>query len=227
MEINSHQVPVHFRRHHRARSYLLRLRSDKTVMVTLPRRGSMEFARQFAASRKSWLEKQWRIMESRRLPPAILGAGMELLFRGRAVTLATRQEVDGFYIGVDGIWFRLAAPVDNLRPAVEQHLRGLARQELTLRAVELARACAVPMRRVVVRNQKTRWGSCSRKGTISLNWRLIQVPEYVRDYIILHELMHLRQLNHSPRFWAEVEKVCPDYRAAEAWLKQNSSLLGV
>jgi predicted metal-dependent hydrolase len=83
------------------------------------------------------------------------------------------------------------------------------------------------MRRVIVRNQKSRWGSCSVRGTISLNWRLIQVPDFVRDYIILHELAHLRHLNHSARFWAEVKRVCPDYLAAEVWLKKNSAEVGL
>ena len=110
--------------------------------------------------------------------------------------------------------------------ALEQYLRALARKELADRAEELARRHGAPMRRVIVRNQKSRWGSCSVRGTISLNWRLIQVPETVRDYIILHELTHLRLLNHSPRFWAAVEAVCPDYRAAEDWLKKNSAETG-
>jgi len=76
-----------------------------------------------------------------------------------------------------------------------------------------------------VRNQRTRWGSCSRRGVISLNWRLIQLPAFVSDYVVLHELMHRRQLNHSDKFWREVEQVCPDYRSAERWLKQHSGLL--
>jgi hypothetical protein len=76
-----------------------------------------------------------------------------------------------------------------------------------------------------VRNQRSRWGSCSRRRTISLNWRLIQTPAFVRDYIILHELMHLREMNHSARFWRQVEIVCPDYRNAEHWLKQHSRML--
>jgi hypothetical protein len=227
MEIHSHKVPVLYRRHHRARHYLLRLRADKTVVVTVPRRGSMEFARRFAASRKGWLEKQWRILESRRVPPPVLRPGMEVLFRGRAVALQAREDADGFFIGLDNDWVRLVAPAENLLPAVEKWLRVRAQRELAGRAEALARVHAAPMRRVVVRNQRTRWGSCSRQGTISLNWRLIQVPEFVRDYIILHELMHLRQLNHSPRFWAEVEKVCPNYRAAEDWLKKNSALVGL
>lgn len=68
-------------------------------------------------------------------------------------------------------------------------------------------------------------GSCSRRGTVSLNWRLIQTPSFVRDYIILHELAHRRHMNHSNKFWQEVKRLCPDYLLAERWLKQNAKLL--
>ena len=76
-----------------------------------------------------------------------------------------------------------------------------------------------------MRNQRSRWGSCSRRGTISLNWRLVQTPAYVRDYLVLHELAHLKEMNHSRRFWREVERLCPGFREAERWLKQHASLL--
>ncbi len=91
--------------------------------------------------------------------------------------------------------------------------------------MELAKLHAISAVRVLVRNQKSRWGSCSRRGTISLNWRLIQTPGDVRDYIILHELAHRRQMNHSDQFWQEVAHLCPDYLKAERWLKQNAKLL--
>ena len=116
-------------------------------------------------------------------------------------------------------------PALNLRPAVENHLRRLAVRELPPRVLELASLHQLTVRRVTVRDQKSRWGSCSRRGTISLNWRLVQTPIQVRDYIILHELMHLREMNHSARYWREVERVCPDYLAAERWLKQHPDLL--
>lgn len=93
------------------------------------------------------------------------------------------------------------------------------------RVRELANLHGVDVARVSVRNQKTRWGSCSRHGAISLNWRLIQSPAFVRDYIILHELAHRRQMNHSDKFWQEVARLCPDYPAAERWLKQHAKLL--
>ena len=104
-------------------------------------------------------------------------------------------------------------------------MRKLASRELPARALELATQHGLVFSKVTVRNQRTRWGSCSVKGAISLNWRLVQTPESVRDYIILHELAHLRQMNHSTRFWREVARICPDYEAAAHWLKRNSRIL--
>jgi predicted metal-dependent hydrolase len=101
----------------------------------------------------------------------------------------------------------------------------LAVPEISARARALAALHGLPVQRVTVRNQRSRWGSCSQRGTVSLNWRLIQVPASVRDYIILHELAHLREHNHSPRFWAVVAEFCADYRQAEAWLKVHRGLL--
>ena len=119
----------------------------------------------------------------------------------------------------------VADPTSDLCPAIERHLRTLAAKELPARTLEFAALHQLSVSRVTVRAQRTRWGSCSFKRVISLNWRLIQTPPFVRDYIILHELMHLRQMNHSPRFWKEVERVCPDYRKAKLWLKENPGLL--
>ena len=83
------------------------------------------------------------------------------------------------------------------------------------------------VKHVTVRNQRSRWGSCSGTGTISLNWRLVQTPDSVRDYIIYHELAHLREMNHSDRFWARVAETCPGWREAERWLKRHGSLVGL
>ena len=103
----------------------------------------------------------------------------------------------------------------------EQRLRELAETQLADRCRELADKHAVPITGVTVRDQRSRWGSCSARGSISLNWRLIRMPGYVSDYVILHELMHRRQPNHSSGFWREVGLVCPEWREAERWLRKN------
>lgn len=75
--------------------------------------------------------------------------------------------------------------------------------------------------RITIRGQKTRWGSCSSRGTLSFNWRLMLAPPRVLDYVVVHELCHLTHMNHSPDFWAQVEKVMPDYRIYKLWLKDH------
>ena len=87
-----------------------------------------------------------------------------------------------------------------------------ARSELPRRLAELAAVHGLAVARISIRNQKWRWGSCSRDGHICLNWRLVLLPDRVRDYVLIHELMHLRRMDHSPKFWKLVEGACPDYR---------------
>ncbi|MSO45335.1 MAG: M48 family peptidase [Acidobacteria bacterium] len=101
----------------------------------------------------------------------------------------------------------------------ERELRARSRRELPQRLLELAAAHGLAVPRVSVRNQRWRWGSCSRGGHICLNWRLVRMPDSVRDYVMLHELMHLKRMDHSPRFWKLVADVCPDFKAARAWLR--------
>jgi predicted metal-dependent hydrolase len=89
----------------------------------------------------------------------------------------------------------------------------------------IASAHEFPCRRIFIRGQKTRWGSCSKLGNVSLNWRLMKTPLHVIDYVILHELVHLEHMNHSKRFWSRVEELCPEYRVAILWLKTNGTWL--
>jgi len=98
-----------------------------------------------------------------------------------------------------------------------------AKRELPARLRELAVQHGLAVARVSVRNQRWRWGSCNRGGHICLNWRLVTMPEWVRDYVMIHELMHLRRMDHSPKFWKLVAAACPAYREARAWLRAARS----
>jgi len=119
----------------------------------------------------------------------------------------------------------VAAAVDDVRPAVERDLRALAHAEVVPRLHALAAQHGIAIGRVTVRNQRSRWGSCSPRGDIALNFRLVQMPAAVCEYVLLHELMHVRQPNHSVRFWRLVERVCPGFRAAERWLRTEGRAL--
>jgi hypothetical protein len=100
-----------------------------------------------------------------------------------------------------------------------------ARLELPPRLLELAREHGLDVPKVSIRNQRWRWGSCSPRGHICLNWRLVTMPDWVRDYVLVHELMHLRRLDHSKKFWALVAAACPGYQDARRWLREHGRSL--
>lgn len=107
----------------------------------------------------------------------------------------------------------------------EPALRRRAKEELPRQLLDLAAVHGIGVHRVSVRNQRSRWGSCSRRGSITLNWRLVLVPDFVREYVMLHELMHRRELNHSPRFWRLVAALCPRLVEARGWLRTEGRAL--
>jgi predicted metal-dependent hydrolase len=179
-----HPAPV-FVRHPRARRYIVGVRADGTVRVTIPRWGSKRDALAFAREQQPWIEQQLRRVEEERSrpgPPAIA-------------------------------------------PEVEREIRARAARELPARLLDLAARHGLAVSRVSVRNQRWRWGSCSPSGHICLNWRLAQVPDSVRDYVMIHELMHLERLDHSPKFWKLVARACPAHQAERQWLRAHQDLL--
>ena len=109
----------------------------------------------------------------------------------------------------------------HLDAAQEEELRERANSVLAQRTAYFARQVGVTYGRITVRDQKTRWGSCSQTGNLNFNFRLILAPPEVLDYVVVHELCHRRQMNHSAQFWQEVAQVLPDYRKRKAWLTEN------
>lgn len=102
-----------------------------------------------------------------------------------------------------------------------RRLKEQARITLTARTDYYAEILQVKYQKIRIGSQKTRWGSCSSRGTISYNWHLVLMPEIILDYVVVHELCHLIEMNHSPQFWSRVENVLPDYRDRRAWLKKH------
>jgi predicted metal-dependent hydrolase len=117
------------------------------------------------------------------------------------------------------------APQRPLGRLIEQCARRRAEQRLPAMLLTLARRHGIAVARISVRDQRSRWGACSATGAITLNWRLIRVPPFVREYVLLHELMHRHELNHSRRFWRLVAGCCPRHREAREWLKREGKRL--
>ncbi len=219
---------------------MLRLSADGGLRLTVPRRGSIEGGLRFVAGQTDWINRERARMAERGQPWT---AGTELWWRGERVRLQWSEDGRAIVCGDQRIRVRRTAPVaatpvpsstaqpslfdvvetspQDVRAEVEAHLRAVATVELPPRLLALAREHRVDVRRVSVRNQRARWGACSSTGTITLNWRLLQMPSWVCDYVLLHELMHRRQPNHSRRFWREVASVCPDWREAERWIRKH------
>ena len=208
-------VMVRMVRHPRSRRYVLRVQADDTVRLTVPPSGTRAAALSFLRRELPWIERQ-RYAAARH-------AG-SILLRGIVVPLETRGEGERREVRFGGQSVAIRRG-ESARAAACRRLREIASGELRGRLAAIAAELGVAVTHATIRSQETRWGSCSPDGAIALNWRLVQMPDAVRDYILVHELMHLHQPNHSRRFWALVERACPDHKAARRWLKAHEGQL--
>lgn len=216
-----------FQRSAKASNYRLTLKRDGSAVATIPRFGSEREALRFVEQHQEWLERA-RARQARKPRGAeVWVIGTHVLWRGEMTEIRIAAAGERPQVCLAADIFRVPSFDGDLRPTLEAHFVRRGKVELPARTWELSALTGVEVKLVTVRDQRSRWGSCSANGTISLNWRLVQTPDFVRDYIIYHELMHLREMNHSARFWARVEEVCPGWRDAEHWLKRNGSLLGL
>ena len=189
-----------FVRHRWARRYILRVLDDGTLRVTLPRRGSKREAEAFVESSAMWIAHQRERLAQPVSPQSRSDEGGREPVSPESSVFAARGS------GETGSFRR-------------------AKSALPQQLLVLARAHNITVTRISVRNQRSRWGACSARGSITLNWRLILVPDFVREYVMIHELMHRRELNHSRRFWRHVAAACPRHEEARRWLRTEGQRL--
>lgn len=210
---------VHVRRHRRARRYTLRIHSaTREVILTMPTRGSIREAKAFAQKHGGWIAARLR-----RLPAAapfadgvvvpLRGIAHRVVHRpGRRGTVWIEQGEDG------GPLLCVAGDAPYVERRVGDFLRREAHRDLSAASRRAAEELGVTIKRISVRDQSSRWGSCSTTGVLSYSWRLILAPPFVLDYLAVHEVAHLVEMNHSPRFWRVVHRMCPDAQRAKTWL---------
>lgn len=212
---------VVFRKNARAKRYILRINNEGKVQVTVPKYGTQRDALDFANEHRDWIERERKVAHEARRDQRELREGDAVFFKGEPTRLCIAKDW-GRPVLIISSYRRFIADenMDLTRPVTDL-LREVASEEIPQRVRSLSDSLGLDFERVVIRNQRTRWGSCSSTGVISLNWRLIMMPAGAMDYVIIHELMHLREMNHSDRFWRWVENACPDYRTWIDWLDSH------
>jgi predicted metal-dependent hydrolase len=210
---------VRLRRHRQARRYTLRVVAvTREAVLTIPPRGSFREAREFAEKHGAWIAARLD-----RLPRAApFKHGVEIPLRGMVHAITHRRGARGtVWTEYDGDGRRLlcvAGHAEHIARRITDHLKREAKRDLETAVARYADRLGVKVRRISIRDQASRWGSCSTTGVLSFSWRLVLAPRYVLDYLAAHEVAHLQEMNHSARFWKLLGRICPDMERAKAWL---------
>ncbi len=228
LSIAGNEIPYQVRVSARARRLRITV-SSSGVTVTLPKgvpqREAERFMRQNADWVKAQVERASKQAKNSNLPPDVI------LWHGEAMQLVRIEEPERksrARVEVSCGRMRVLVPAGSrtsTRKIAEAWMRANAREEIEeVVAVEARRMGAHP-KAISIRDQRTRWGSCSSRGNLSFNWRLVMAPPAILRYVVIHELAHLFEPNHSKDFWAVMARYYPDYKKARAWLRKNSSAL--
>jgi len=225
LRIDGQPVSVVIRHNPRARRLIIKVHpTTGEVTVVAPSKRALDHALDFARSEEAWIKR--RLAKVPRLVELALGA--TVLFRGteHRVTDAPKGLAPVWVEEKDGENFiRVSGRAEHAPRRLLDFFKREARQTLSTRTVELAAQIGTRPARISVRDTQSRWGSCSTQRSVSYSWRLILAPPFVLDYVVAHEVAHMRHMNHGPRFWKLVKELSPTSDAAQDWLGRNGTLL--
>ncbi len=209
------------------RTIALEITEDARLVVRAPCLVPRAMIDHFLREKHHWVQKKKAEMMERLQSKTMrtYGNDDEFLLFGEQIPLTIDYASNGKLLLDNGRFILSARELGNPEKAFETWYRETAREYLMERTVNFARTHGFRFAKFRLSSAKKRWGSCSSKGTISLSWRLIMAPPHVIDYVIVHELAHLKHFNHSSRFWSLVESILPNYSAARKWLKQEGHAL--
>ncbi len=230
-------LPYQWKRSARRRTAAITVHPEKGVIVHTPQAFSLAQAEELLRSKAPWVLKHCNRLERERVRRAALRwqQGRLLPYLGAKYPLqfvldGGREEValaEGrFLVGLP-----LQPGAETLEAWARERMldwyREQARRMLEARVAHFKPLLGVQPATIRIKQQKRRWGSCSAKGALNFNWHLVLAPPEILDYVVVHELCHLIVLNHSPRFWGQVEKILPDYGARRGWLRRNGHTLSL
>lgn len=204
----------------------LQITNDAKLIVRAPFFASEAHIHRLINTKVSWIRSKQEIFKQRLSQRLIrkFEPGEEFLFLGQAYTLVAVNDLPKAVV-FDRALMISKQVLGNARDHLEYWYRSQALEYITQRVEYYAQLTGLKYRSIRVNEATTRWGSCGYRDTLNFTWRLIMAPARVVDYVVIHELMHLKQMNHSRKFWAEVSHMIPDYKQDERWLKHNSHLL--
>jgi predicted metal-dependent hydrolase len=219
LEIEGRAVALKVKRNPRARRVILRLDAgDGSAVLTLPPGLSNREALAFLEKNRGWLAARLK-----RLPETIpFDAGTEIPILGEPHLIVPRPDARRGLWREEGRLFVSGKP-EHLARRVTDYLKAEGKKVISGRAQEQAARIGAKVKRVTLRDTRSRWGSCSHEGALSFSWRLILAPEPVLDYVVAHEVAHLLQMNHSPAFWRLVAELHPEHERDRAWLKREGA----
>ncbi len=232
LQLAGHAVRCRLRRQRRSGHFRLSVRSDGTVIVSIPRSLSVQQVRGLVHSHQQWILERLSLLRERQLakPPFSLGQGASLPLWGQRYRLRL-EHVPGIPPRWRCVEGHVIVSASDLSPVivcgcVVGWYKAMARRHLRMRIRHWAGVMGLSPGRFAVRNQHSLWGSCSRRGHLNFNWRIMLLSPELADYLLVHELAHLREPNHSPRFWGLVAQYCPHYRQLRRELAAVNHWLG-
>ena len=230
--LNGQTISYNLNRSARAKRMRLEIKRDTGLTVVVPRSYRLDHLSSFLETKQSWilgnLAKREKIQSL--YTRKELKSGDTIPYLGRDLKLViqqTHRNTDSVKLEQDILVVSLRPGNSKLNVALERWYRMQAAEIIKKKAAELSVRLALPYNRLTIRGQKTRWGSCSRKSNLSFNWKLLMAPEPVIDYVIIHELTHLKEMNHTKRFWQLVAEQCPRWQKHRKWLRNHEPELNV
>ncbi|WP_068310987.1 M48 family metallopeptidase [Polycladidibacter hongkongensis] len=228
VQISNETLRINLRRNEKARKYVLRLPASGVPVLTVPARGTLKTAQKFADRQASWLAARLAGRPEKILLLAgdivpLRGVPHQIVPSGKLRGLVEAQELE------DGSC-QLIVPGEPSAIArkSKSFLQEQARQDLTIAVEKHAMTLGKsPVKRISIRDTRTRWGSCSSTGTLSFSWRLIMAPPRILDYVAAHEVAHLVHMDHSAEFWQLCETLAPQTKEARSWLRKFGNNLHV
>lgn len=210
VQLDGQAVVYRLRRGARRRNITLTI-DDQGLRVGAPLRASLRRIESVLSQHAGWIVKRLAEWNQRRPAPFVWTAGSQLMFLGQALTLALDPLRAGPLHSGDKLWLPGHADATALARTTIEWLRMSAKCWFEQRVAHFAPVLKVKIPVIKLSNARTRWGTCHPHGRVHLNWRLIHMPPALIDYVVVHELAHLHEPNHSPRFWRHVEAVLPDH----------------